>query len=286
MSIAKKVRVPIFSSSSIGNSSGNQPTNWQGLTLPGDFDIIVVMRVEPFTVGDFVHAFNRGNKRMSIFRDVNDKWRFLRILRFLNDEYLPNHPLRDVTNLARFDLARLNPLAGKSFEWPKYWPPHKPLVKILSYKERETHFHLLLKEIIPGGISKFMKRLGDAYTLFFNQKYQESGRVFQSSYKGRTPKGEIKNLHYLDAYVQVFNAFEDYPGGIEKSLKEFDKAFEFALKDPFCSLGESFGIRNFGIVDRDILAKTFAGLETYKKFVKDALLVRNIRETLGKLTLE
>ena len=180
----------------------------------------------------------------------------------------------------------MNPLAGKSFDWPKHWPSHKPLVKILSYKEKENHFHLLLKEIIKGGLSKFMKRLGDAYTKFFNIKYEEVGKVFQGSYKGRTPKEDIKNLHYLDAYTQVLNSFEEYPGGIEKALKEFDKAFEFALKDPFCSLAEAFGRRNFGIIDRDILAEAFPNLETYKEFAKDALLVRNIREILGRLTID
>jgi len=244
------------------------------------------MRVEPFTVGDFVHVFNRGNRGMPIFRDVNDKWRFLKILRFLNDEYLPSHPFREINSLAMFDVARLNPLAGKSFEWPKHWPPHKPLVKILSYKAKKDHFHLLLKEIVKGGISKFMKRVGDAYTKFFNTKYNEVGKVFQGSYRGRTLRGDIKNLHYLDAYIQVFNAFEEYPGGIKRALVNFDEAFEFALNDPFCSLGESFGKRNFNIIDRDILAKDFPDLETYKEFVKDALLVRNIREILGRLTIE
>jgi hypothetical protein len=101
------------------------------------------MRVEPFTVGDFVHVFNRGNRGLPIFRDVNDKWRFLKILRFLNDEYFPDHPIRKVTSLPTSNVGSLNPLAGKSFEWPKHWPSHKPLVKILSHKERENHFHLL-----------------------------------------------------------------------------------------------------------------------------------------------
>jgi hypothetical protein len=131
-----------------------------------------------------------------------------------------------------------------------------------------------------------MKRLGDAYTKFFNTKYEEKGRVFQSSYRGKVLRGDFKNLHYLDAYIQVFNSFKEYPGGIERALKEFDEAFEFALKDPFSSLGEAFGKRNLQIIDRDILAEAFPNLKIYKEFVKDALLVRNIREILGKLTID
>jgi len=69
-------------------------------------------------------------------------------------------------------------------------------------------------------------------------------------------------------------------------LKEFNKAFEFALNYPFCSLGECFGKRNLGIIERDILKETFPNLEMYKEFAYDALMVRNIREILGKLAIE
>jgi len=238
------------------------------------------MRVEPFTVGDFVHAFNQGNRKMVIFRDVKDKWKFLKILRFFNDEHLPLNPSRQLDYLLKSGKL------SRQFEWPKDWPPHKPLVKILSYSLKSNHFHLLLKEIIIDGISKFMKRLGDAFTKYNNLKYGEVGRVFRGPYRGKTAMRDVKILQYLDAYIQVFNSFEDYPGGIEGALKEFDKAFEWALNNPFCSLGESFSKRNLGIIDRDILAEMFPNLEVYKKFAYDALLVRNIREILGKLTIE
>ncbi len=222
---------------------------------------------------------------MVIFRDINDKWRFLKILRFFNDEYSPSNSSRHIRNI------EVKPQSFPSGEfkwpvWPKSWPPHKPLVKILSYCLKENHFHLLLKEIIAGGISKFMKKLGDGFTGYINLKYDEVGRIFQSPYRGKTAMRDVKILQYLDAYIQVFNPFEDYPGGIEKSLKEFDKAFEFVLNNPFCSLGESFGRRNLGIIDRDILGEMFPNLSVYREFTYDALLVRNTREILGKLTID
>jgi len=249
------------------------------------------MRVEPFTIGDFIHAYNRGNRKMLVFREVSDKWRFLKILRFFNDEYSPPQLFRQLDAIRKdFEgrVVEVGPLQPRSvhFQWPKNWPARRPLVKILAYCLKNNHFHLLLKEIIKGGIGKFMKKVGDGFTLFSNIKYEETGRIFQGGYRGRTAMRDIKILQYLDAYIQVFNPFESYPGGIEKALKEFDKAFEFALQDPFSSLGESFGKRNTGIIDRDILAEMFPNLEVYKKFAYDALLVRNIREILGKLTIE
>lgn len=223
---------------------------------------------------------------MIIFRDVNDKWRFLKILRFFNNEYSPSNLSRQPEWNIKVKPQSLPLGEFKWPDWPKTWPSHKPLVKILAYSLKDNHFHLLLKEIIAGGISKFMKKLGDGFTGYSNLKYDEVGRVFQGSYKGRTAMKDIKVLQYLDAYVQVFNPFEDYPGGIERALEEFDKVFEFAMNNPFCSLGESFGKRNLKIIDRDILREMFPNVEMYKKFAYDALLVRNIREVLGKLTIE
>ncbi|MEA3293348.1 MAG: transposase [Patescibacteria group bacterium] len=236
------------------------------------------MRIEPYTTGDIIHAYNRGNRKMPIVHDENDRWRFLKILRYFNDEYSPPRIFSEIADLQRSNLC-------KPFEWPISWPEHRPLVKIIAYHLTNNHFHLLLKEINNGGISLFMKKIGDGFTGYINAKYKETGKLFQGSYKGRTPKDE-KGLQYLDAYVQVFNPFEIYPGGIEKSLKEFNKAFEFAIKYPFCSLGESFGKRNLGIIDRDVLKEIFPSLEIYKDFAYDALMVRNIREILGKEIIE
>ncbi len=236
------------------------------------------MRKEEFGVGDYVHVYNRGNRKMLIVYDEKDKQRFLKALRYFNNYFSPSNLFRELNFLIKTGQCR-------PFEWPKNWPSQKPLVKILAYCLMPNHFHLLLKEIIEGGISIFMKKLGDGLTGYINIKYHESGRLFQGSYKARKI-GEDKFFQYLDAYIQVFNPFELYPGGIQAALKEFDKAFEFAMDYSFCSLGESFGERKRGIIDRDILEEIFPDLKTYKEFVYEALKVRNLRETLGELTLE
>lgn len=236
------------------------------------------LRVEPFKIGDFVHVFNRGSRGMNIFRDESDKWYFLKILRYFNRQGDTSYILKRISKEMGFDPKHPFKFEEKNFK--------KPLVKILSYCLKDNHFHLLLKEIIKGGISLFMKKLGDAFTIYFNRKYQEVGRVFQSGYRGKTLSDDIRLLHYLDAYGQVFNPLEEYPGGIKGALNEFEKAFDFVLANPFSSLGESFGKRDLKIIDRDILKDSFPDLEIYKKFLKDALLVRNIREILGKLIME
>ena len=230
-----------------------------------------------FKVGDFIHVYNRGNRKMPIVRDENDKWRFLKAIRFFNDEYAPLNLFRQLNFFTKS--------GERHFNWPKTWPERKPLVKILAYCLKENHFHLLLKEIDVGGVSMLMKKFGDGFTNFTNIKYEEVGSVFQGSYKAKIIR-DIEYLQYLDFYIQVFNPFQDFPGGIERSFQDFDKAFDFALDNPFCSLSESFRKTNLGIINRDVLEEMFPNIEIYKKFTQDALLNKNVKEVLGKLTLE
>ena len=220
------------------------------------------MRKEVPTIGNFVHVYNRGARKMPIVHDEADKWRFLKILRYLNDEYMPLNIIRCVDQSVKSGRY-------KSFQRPNNWPSPRPLVKILAYCLMPNHFHLLLKEIKKDGISRFMARLGDSFTKYINTKRNESGRLFQGTYQSKIIKDE-RYFQYVDAYIQVFNPFELYSGGVEKAVMEFDKAFDFVSEYIFSSLGESFGIRNLNIIDRDTLGDTFKDLEEYKEFVCEA----------------
>ena len=257
------------------------------------------IKVEPFTVGDFIHAYNRGNKKAPIYFSKSDYWHFLRILRFFNDQRDINQFARCLTDLTAEQKMILQTLRGlqgsdpcdyrdgrNTFEWrPEVWGAPQPLVEIISYHLSPNHFHLLLREIITGGISKFMKKLGGGYTIYRNTKSKEAGKIFQGKYRGKTINNE-KYLQYLDVYIQVFNVFELFEGGILGAMENFDEAFQFALDYPFCSLGESFGLRNLGIIKRDCFNDVFDNLSIYKEFCREALLTRSVREFLGKLTIE
>jgi hypothetical protein len=79
---------------------------------------------------------------------------------------------------------------------------------------------------------------------------------------------------------------ELFAGGISAAMNDFDKSFKFAFDYPFCSLGEVYGSRNLGIVSRDCFKDKFAGLNDYKQFCRDAIIIRNMRKSLGGLTIE
>ena len=132
-----------------------------------------------------------------------------------------------------------------------------------------NHFHLLLKEIRPGGITTFMRKLGTGFTNYKNIKDGNSGKIFQGSYKAKTIKDEA-HLLYVDAYIQVFNPFQLSEIKIGQQ-SDFDRIFEAALDYKFSSLGEVLGKRNYFITDRDVLSARdeFKTVDNYKAFTYD-----------------
>jgi REP element-mobilizing transposase RayT len=185
------------------------------------------------------------------------------MLNHFNDESVSENWFRDLMdeNIAH-TLARAS-----------VWPKQKKIVKILGYCLLNNHFHLLLKEIVEGGIAKFMQRLGISMTMAHNEKYKEKGSLFQGAYRSKTIEEDMY-LRYVSVYVQVKNAFDMYPGGVKKATDNFDDAYDWAKKYPYCSLGDYAGMRKSPVVDTDLLGEIFTP-EEYKSFARDCILGRN-----------
>lgn len=237
------------------------------------------MRKEPFAIGDYVHVYNRGNRKQEIVRGEKDKWHFLQMLYYFNTRTTPENPFRSLKELLKSDF-------NSRLVWPAAgWGRRQPIVKILAFVLMKNHFHLLLKEIMEGGVTLFMRRLGTGMTNRFNKKYNETGRLFQSAYKARRVSSDLY-FQYLSVYIQVKNSFELYSGGIEKAKREFDKAFNWAAQYPYCSLGDYVGNRNSPIIDKDLLGDLFPQQGEYKKFAQECLSEDSFADTLGDLILE
>lgn len=216
------------------------------------------MRVEPYTVDSYVHALKRGARGLEITGDKSDKWRFLRLLFYMNDEHDHEWWERDTEGL-------------QFMEWPSDWQDRRPIVKILCYTLMPNHFHMLLKEIKIGGIAKFMKKIGGSMSKHFNEKYESKGSIFQGGYKARTVTDD-RYLRYLTAYVMVKNTFELYPnGGLLAASKDFNKAWEWAKTYQFSSLADFFSDRGCSIIDKDILGEIFTE-KSFKTFSRDVIL--------------
>lgn len=218
------------------------------------------MRKEPFTVGSYVHIVKRGARSMDIIRDENDKWRFLRLLRYLNDDNVPRNWEREVTNEH----------IQRGFERPATWSERKPYISVIAFCLMDNHFHLLVQERVRGGVSKFMQRLCTSMSLYFNTKYKERGTLFQGAYKARTIEDD-RHMQYLAAYIQVKNPFERYPGGIWHASRKFDDAYAWATRDPFSSLADYIGVRHSPLIDIEAVKDIFMDPHVFEDFARDVI---------------
>lgn len=221
------------------------------------------MRKEPFTVGSFVHVIKRGARGLPIVQDDGDRWRFVLMLNHFNDHFHSESWFRDL-----MDEKIANTLLRSS-----RWPEKKPLVIIEAFTLLSNHFHLILKEIEEGGVSKFMHKLGTGMANHANAKYKQKGSLFQGAYRLRTIE-EDSYFRYVAAYVMVKNTFELFPGGFENTRSSFADAWEWAIHYPFSSLGHYAEIIDSPIVANSFLKELFPNPSEFKSFARDVLLGR------------
>lgn len=218
------------------------------------------MRVETHTVGSIVHVIKRGARGMDIVRDDNDRHRLIKSMFILNDVFVDDNWKRDTAGLGQF-------------ERPAHWPKREPLVRILLWTLLSNHFHFLLQEVQEGGIAKFMQKLCGSMSLSFNIKYGGQGSIFQGSYKGRLVDKD-NYLRYLVFYISVKNVLEMYPGGLVSALKDFDRAWNWAIKYQFSSLAGYINGVESPIVDDSgaLIADIIGRPDQFKKEAHEMLL--------------
>ena len=77
----------------------------------------------------------------------------------------------------------------------------KNIVMVISFKLMPNHFHMKLREIEEGGVSKFMQKLLVSYSSYFNKKYDRFGAVFGSRFREKRIDSD-EYSDYLDFYIK------------------------------------------------------------------------------------
>lgn len=132
------------------------------------------------SIGEYYHVFNRGVDKRKVFLNKFDYCRFTKLLRIANS-FKSIHLYHD-RGLASVAEDRL--------------------VSIGAWSLMPNHFHILLKEIQPNGISIFMHKLSTAYTMFFNKKYERTGSLFAGVFKAVHIQSD-QHLKYLYSYIHL-----------------------------------------------------------------------------------
>jgi len=146
-----------------------------------------------FAPEEYYHLYARGFEKVATYRDVKDYERFLEGVYLCNSTKSVN--IRVVKN-------QRNLVKGLTFDEVFDVDRDETLVDIGAYCLMPNHFHLLVREIGDGGISKFMQKLMTSYTMYFNKKNGRTGAIFSSSFKAQHVVDD-NHLKYLFAYIHL-----------------------------------------------------------------------------------
>jgi putative transposase len=75
-------------------------------------------------------------------------------------------------------------------------------VEIVAFCLMPNHYHLLLKQLTPGGISNFIRLVGNSYTRYLNTAEQRVGPIFQGRFKSILVESDAYLLH-LSRYIHL-----------------------------------------------------------------------------------
>ena len=206
-----------------------------------------------FSVGEYYHLYNRGVEKRNIFLEKRDSSRFQRLI------YLANgtSPIR----FSETEGQALNNIDRGD-----------PLVAIGAYVLMPNHFHLLVKEVIENGLSKFMEKLATGYSMYFNKKHERVGPLFQGRFKGEHVDND-KYLKYLYSYIHLNPVKLIEPNWKKEGIKDEKRALKHINQYYYSSYGDYCGIkREEGVIlSKDEFPPYFSKTHDFKLYINDWL---------------
>ena len=205
-------------------------------------------------LGGIYHVFNRGTRKEKVFLDKADYIRFTTLM------FTCNHKK---TNRIRFQRI-------KSSEIFSMERSHEDMYcEIICYCLMSNHFHFVLREKEEGGIAKFIMRLCNGYTKYFNQKNENSGAVFQGVYKSVSVGGNDRYYRYLLTYVHLNPILKNEYIKMLDSESHYDELLSKATSFEYSSLHDLvYGTR----FQKSILYTDNAPYLNNSKLLKDDLI--------------
>ena len=135
-------------------------------------------RVKVYIPDSYYHIYNRGLNKQHIFKDDYDYSVFLNLLK----RYLSNESIKD--KMGR-EYGSLN-----------------DRIELLAFCLMPNHFHLLIYQHDELAMTALLRRVGTAYSTYFNKKYRRTGPLFQERFKAnRISKDEY--LIHISRYIHM-----------------------------------------------------------------------------------
>lgn len=180
--------------------------------------------IKIFAPEQYYHVYNRGVGKQVIYHDDEDFSVFLNLLK----RYLDIEPHKDKK--------------GREYEHLR------DQVELLAYCLMPNHFHALVYIHDEQAMTKLLRAVCGAYTVYYNKKYDRVGHLFQGAYKA----SRIDD----DAYLQHISRY------IHINPKDY-KSW------PWSSLSAYQGKKQIDWVQPNRITELFNGPSEYMDFLSD-----------------
>lgn len=217
-----------------------------------------MIRKVSLIAGEYYHIYSRGVNKSVIYKNHTDYIRFIFLLYAANS----------------FEPVRIREWQGPSLPDIKRG---ETLVDIGAFCLMPNHFHILIKEKIDGGITKFMKKLMTGYSMYVNKRYDRTGTLFESRFKARHVDND-EYLKYLFAYIHLNPVKLIEPEWKEVGIKDLEAAKTYLKEYSYSSYFEYLGRdrEEKEILKKDVFPGYFKEQKDFEIFLHDWLDYKDI----------
>lgn len=208
---------------------------------------------------ELYHILNRGIDGRILFLDSGDFVRFVHNMYEFND-------IAPAIGLVRRDVQNANVGPQRSYI-------RERLVEIHGWCLMKDHYHLIISELVEGGLAKFMMKVNVGYAKYYNERYERHGHLFQGKTKKILIEYEAHFLYILH-YVHL-NALDYLKGAAgwrerdKNTIKNAKEALQYLNEYRWSSYLDYCGKKNFpSILTKNLFGEMF---EDYQESIEDYL---------------
>lgn len=200
-----------------------------------------------FATGEIYHVFNRGVNKQSIFWDDRDYARSMDSMVY----YSFTNPQIRYSYLNRLLVEE------RAKVWAGLRTKHQMLVDLIAFVLMPNHYHMLVKQRVDHGLSKFLGNWQNSYGKYVNTRHQRVGPLFQGRFKAVRIATNAQLLH-VSRYIHI----NPHTASIVQSASELEQY-------PWSSLPEYMGTAELTVCQKEIILNQFKTVEQYQAFVFD-----------------
>ena len=222
-------------------------------------------RTIPLVTGFYYHIYNRGLNKQKVFFNPQDYSRFLGSLWYYRFSSTPYSYTRYANELSVDEKRNVTSILLEN---------NCRLVDIVAYCIMPNHYHLVLRQIEDGGISKFIGNIQNSHTRYENIKTKTTGSIYSARFKNKLIEDE-DILKHIIRYV-VLNPYTSVIVDSKEKLMKYN----------YSSIKESFVDSINNIIEQKILNSLFNSRSSFLQFVLDYTDYQRRLKTIKDLILE